>query len=96
MDAISLEHAAADPEPRYVVIAKDQPEYIPLPALVYTDGKVLTEWRFTEEEREAITRGENLRLWVWVFPTVCAHCGEVTPGKLQPIALEVTNEQQTC
>jgi hypothetical protein len=68
---------------RAVVIAKDQPEYLPLPALVFADGKILTEWCFTEEERAAIARGENIRLWVWTF------------GKaLQPVMLEVTNEQQ--
>jgi hypothetical protein len=75
-----------------VVIAKNQPEYIPLPALVYPDGKVLTEWTFTEEERAAIARGENLRLWCWVFPRRCAVCQSVEAGKLQPVALGVTSE----
>jgi hypothetical protein len=75
-----------------IVIAKDQPEYIPLPALVFPDGKVLTEWSLSEEERAAIARGENLRLWVWVFPRRCAHCGAVEAGKLQPVLLDVTDE----
>lgn len=66
-----------------VTFAKDQPEYLPLPALIYPDGKILTEWSFSEEERAAIARGENLRLWIWTFG-----------DKLQPIALELTNEQQ--
>lgn len=81
MDIVPLPHYAADPEPRYVEIAKDQPQYQTLPALVYQDGKILTEWTFTETERAAIARGENLRLWIW------------TGGRsLQPIALEVTSE----
>lgn len=68
---------------RAVVFAKDQPEYLPLPALVFPDGRVLTEWRFSEEERAAIARGENLRLWVWTF------------GRpLQPVALTLTSEQE--
>lgn len=68
---------------RPVVFAKDQPEYDPLPALAYPDGKILTEWEFTDEERQKIARGENLRLWIWTF------------GKpLQPIALDITSEQQ--
>jgi hypothetical protein len=81
MTPVALPELAADPEPRFVEIAKDQPEYQTLPALVYTDGKILTEWALTEDERAAIARGENLRLWVWTF------------GRpLQPIALEVTSE----
>lgn len=65
-----------------VTFAKDQPEYIPLPALVYPDGKVLTEWKPTEAERAAIAAGENIRLWIWTF------------GKpLQPVALTVTSEE---
>lgn len=82
MDPVALPEYAADPEPRFVLIAKDQPEYTPLPALVFRDGKVLTEWTFTEAERQAIARGENLRLWIWTF-------GQ----PLQPISLEVTSEQ---
>lgn len=73
--------AAADPTARYRVIAKNQPEYTPLPAIIYDDGKVCTEWRLTEDERQRIARGENLRLWVWTF-------GQ----PLQPVALEVTTE----
>lgn len=66
-----------------VVFAKDQAEYVPLPALVFPDGKVLTEWALTEDERAAIGRGENLRLWIWTF------------GRpLQPVALDVTDERQ--
>lgn len=72
-----FEHAGT----RAITFAKDQPEYTPLPALVYPDGKVLTEWTFTDEERAAIARGENVRLWVWTF----GH-------PLQPVALEVTSE----
>lgn len=77
-----------------VVIAKDQPEYIPLPSLVFEDGKVLTEWRPTEAERAALARGENIRLWCWVFPRQCPACRHVEVGKLQPVALTVTGEQE--
>lgn len=66
---------------RPTIFAKDQPEYQPLPALVFDDGRVLTEWSLSEEERAAIARGENLRLWIWTF------------GRpLQPIALQITDE----
>lgn len=70
------------PGTRAIVIAKDQPEYTPLPALLYDDGKVLTEWAFSEEERAAVAKGENLRLWVWTF-------GQ----PLQPVALQITDER---
>lgn len=63
---------------RRVVFAKDQPGYEPLPALVFRNGKVLTEWSLTPEEREAIARGANLRLWIWKFNQ-----------PLQPVALQV-------
>jgi hypothetical protein len=67
---------------RAITIAKDQPPYAPLPALVFPDGRVLIEWSFSEEERAAITKGENLRHWIW------------TMGQpLQPIHLEITNER---
>jgi hypothetical protein len=68
---------------RAVVFAKDQPEYIPLPALVFPDGKVLTEWAPSDTERAAIARGENIRLWIWPF-------GQ----PLQPVALDVTDEHK--
>lgn len=66
-----------------VVFAKDQPEYIPLPALVFPDGTILTEWQPSEEERAAIARGENIRLWIWTYGRT-----------LQPVALDVTDERK--
>lgn len=45
-----------------VVLAKDQPEYIPLPALVLEDPyrRYVTRWQFTDEEREWISEGADL------------------------------------
>lgn len=74
-----------------IVFAKDQPEYIPLPARV--DGhEVVTEWTLTEKERQAILRGENVRLTIMVYPTKCEACGTVRGGRLQPVMLAVTSE----
>jgi hypothetical protein len=81
MKAVALDALAADPDSRPVVFAKDQPEYEPLPALIFSDGKVLTEWQLTEEERARILAGENIRLWIWT-------CGQ----PLQPVALEITGK----
>jgi len=78
-----IESGLGDPSAQRVVFAKDQPEYAPLPALVFPDGKVCTEWRPTEDERARILAGENIRLWIWTY------------GRpLQPVALEVTCEEQ--
>lgn len=37
-----------------------QPEYVGLPALRSPDGRVMTRWTFTEEERKAIANGADL------------------------------------
>ena len=47
-----------------IILAKDQPQYEPLPAL-YTEGeekRVITRWRFSDEEREEISKGADLIL----------------------------------
>lgn len=62
-----------------IVFAKDQPQYIPLPALPVEDGLMLTRWRFTWRERLQILFFCDLYLWIRTF------------GKpLQPVSLEIT------
>ena len=77
------EPTAMSEDARRVIYAANQPEYLPLPALVFPDGKVLTEWEPTEAERLAIAHGEHIRLWIWTFN-----------GPLQPVAIEVTSEDK--
>lgn len=77
-----------------LVFAKDQPPYLPLPAKVCADGRVITEWQRTEEERALIAQGENIRLHVRLFPHRCDHCGTVAAPKLQPVKLEVTTLEE--
>ena len=62
------------------VYAKDQPQYNPLPTLVGTgrDGKVLSRWILTQEERDAIAVGADIYLTLLTFG-----------DPLQPIILEV-------
>jgi len=79
---------------RLIVFARNQPEYTPLPALTFPDGRVLTEWSFSEEERAAIARGENLRLWIWLYPPRCENCGLIGPPRLQPLQPEITDERK--
>ena len=43
---------------RTVVYAKDQPEYLPLPAAVDSEGRVITKWGLTWWERlQVLWRG---------------------------------------
>jgi hypothetical protein len=47
-----------------VVFAKDQPEYIPLPAMKEENGDVTTCWELTEDEKRAVQ--ETGRIWLTV------------------------------
>lgn len=63
-----------------VVYAKDQPQYLPLPALLsmMSDGQMVTRWTLSPEERAAIAGGADVFLTVLTF------------GRpLQPVLLEV-------
>lgn len=67
-----------------IVIAKDQPEYIPLPAIVL-DGperKIVTRWELDDEDRARLAAGGSVYLSVWTFG---AH--------LQPIELTTIEPQ---
>lgn len=51
------------------VLAKDQPEYIPLP-MVYLDTPsrpVISRWRLSDEERKAIADGADIVLTQLTF-----------------------------
>ena len=67
---------------RLVVFAKDQPQYIPLPASVDGDGVVMTEWELTAEELTRLFTGGRIRLWVRTF-------GQ----PLQPVSLEAIDAE---
>jgi len=52
-----------------VIIGKDQPEYIPLPAL-YLDTPscpMISRWRLTDEERQAVAAGADIVLQQLTF-----------------------------
>jgi hypothetical protein len=65
-------------EQHEVVYAKDQPQYIPLPTLRSRDGRVMSRWAFTPEERQQIANGADLYLTLHTFL-----------GPLQPIQVEI-------
>lgn len=50
-----------------VVFAKDQPQYLPLPASVGPTGIVTTEWEPTAEELEQLFVGGRVQLRVYTF-----------------------------
>jgi len=52
---------------REVVYAKDQPEYIPLPAWRGEDGMIVTRWRLTWRERLRVLWSGNLWLTLLTF-----------------------------
>lgn len=64
--------------PDETVYAKDQPEYIPLPVLRNQVGVVLSRWKLTDQEREAIAAGADIFLSVHTFNE-----------PLQPVRIEI-------
>ena len=72
-----------DPTVQRVTYTSTDPEVLPLPALRFPDGKVMTEWALSEAERERIAHGERIRLWIWTF------------GRpLQPVGVQVTTAEE--
>ncbi len=61
-----------------IVLAKDQPQYEPLPAAISSDGLVMTEWEFSAEDLATVVAGGRLRLWTYTY----GH-------PFQPVQLEV-------
>ncbi len=50
-----------------VVYAENQKEYNPLPFVRREDGVILTRWKPTDSEREAIAAGSDIYLSIWTF-----------------------------
>lgn len=50
-----------------VVYAKDQPEYLPLPAYRTGDGTVVTRWRLSWSERIRVLLGGSVWLTILTF-----------------------------
>ena len=62
-----------------VTYANDQPQYRPLPAIRCLDGKILTRWEFTEDEKRQILEQGYIYLAVHTFN-----------DPLQPVLLSTT------
>jgi hypothetical protein len=50
-----------------IIIAKDQPEYKPLPAVVLPQGEVITRWKLSEKELRQVTETGSIHLTVLTF-----------------------------
>jgi len=52
-----------------IVLGKDQPEYIPLPAMFVDSPErpMITRWQLSEEERKMIAAGANIILQQLTF-----------------------------
>ena len=66
-----------------VVLGKNQPEYIPLPAVYLdtTERPMITRWRLSGEEREAINQGADIVLTQLTFGS-----------PFQPVHIQVTDQ----
>jgi hypothetical protein len=65
------------------VYAKDQPEYQPLPSLRLPDGKVLTRWKASWQERLRILFTGNVYLTMLTFNK-----------KLQPVMVDTKPDEE--
>ncbi|MES2360028.1 MAG: hypothetical protein V4529_16935 [Gemmatimonadota bacterium] len=74
-----------------IVFAKDQPQYIPLPASVDKDGVVMTEWEPTADELDRLLSGARIRLWLHraIGAETCPKCQSLVPRLLTPMNIEV-------
>jgi hypothetical protein len=74
--AFTADQLATLPPHRVVVFAEDQPQYRPLPTVLLAgnEGRVISRWALTDEERAAIANGEDLYIELLTFA-----------GPLQPI-----------
>lgn len=90
-----------EPQPgdnvRSIVIAENQLEYLPLPALVVDNAEqtVITRWQLTPEEIEALKQnGGNLWMWTYTFgrgfqPTLFTFEPPVTNPTINQVEKEV-------
>ena len=58
---------SAEFQQQELVYAKDQPEYNPLPVHINSRGVILSRWKLSDAEREAIVNGADIWLYVCTF-----------------------------
>jgi hypothetical protein len=71
-----------------LAIAKDQEEYMTLPAVVVDNGSaLLTRWEPTEDDRRRIAEGQSVYVFIGVSP-------QEERISIRPILLEVATAQE--
>lgn len=78
-------------EPYEIVFGPNQPDVIPLPALRGSAPtySVISRWRFTEEERQAIAQGAD----IFIIQETFGHSFQPTGIGGVPLPGEVTQDQ---
>lgn len=61
----------------------DQPEYMPLPCFQAADGRVMSRWELTDEERQQIATGADVFVTIWT-----------TGGHYPPTSVQVAGRKQ--
>lgn len=51
------------------IIAKDQPQYLPLPVIELGKGVMLARWTLNEAERRIVAETGNIFMLMWTFNT---------------------------
>lgn len=52
---------------RLPVVAADQPQYLPLPAIATADGKIVSQWLPNADDLERLNAAEAITLVSWTF-----------------------------
>lgn len=53
-----------------LIFAKDQRQFLPLPALAVEDGspgRIVTRWELTEEDRQRLAAGGSIYVWITTY-----------------------------
>lgn len=75
-----------------VIYAKNQPEYLPLPAYV-NDNETVSCWEFTQDEKIAIANGSPLWIWQMNFKKPLQ---PIMPTFEHPFGEPIVLESVTC
>lgn len=91
--ALAPEHCHDLPAHTHHVLAKDQPQYQPLPLIQLegSEGRCISRWRLTDDERAAIAAGADLFIEQLTF-----NPGLRDPNRLYQPILPVVGLRDFC
>lgn len=67
-----------------IVIAKNQPEYMPLPVIPFTNGAILSRWSLDEAERKAIKVSGEVFIYLMTFGKEKPECSFQVDNPIAP------------